>query len=611
MKKILSLFVAVMLLFTTLTITSFAADTATVTVVGADGAVGDTVSLKVKLNTSGPVNTIALKSFEYNKEVLEFVGFADYSYLTDNKALPETLMTDPVFASFALKNSVVFDSSNEDIISLEFKVLKEQKAEVLFVPVVKDNTLEYDVTIAPAEVNASAGVIDITSVELDKTTASLTVGENLTLKATINPSDATSTSVTWSSDNESVATVSNLGKVEAKKAGTAVITAKAGDHEASCTITVKAKQQSSSGGGSSSGSSSGSTVVRPSTGTSTGSSEGNSDSDKTTNTDTAILDSAELNNKDSVSIWFENASANVTADVKDINNLSVSLKIADIELDNNVANNVLGNPLSITVDAKNTDGESVGIVVKLDIASENEAYAYVIDKMGNLARCESVYNKDKAQVEIKAVENNTIIVLSAKKPESFTDAAGRWSQAEIEKANDRGLANGRGNGIFEPSGNLTRHESNKLHMNIVNAVKADLAKDDTKSVDTSNDNWAYESDLWAVQVGISNGTSRLDDGTVVMSGENNITRQDYITSIYRMMKLVLGDVAINGEAIEFADAANIADYAKDAIAYLSSLGIVKGSQADAGVLVNPTSQITREEAVAILNRVYDAILALN
>jgi len=80
---------------------------------------------------------------------------------------------------------------------------------------------------------------------------------------------------------------------------------------------------------------------------------------------------------------------------------------------------------------------------------------------------------------------------------------------------------------------------------------------------------------------------------------------------YRMMKLVLGDVTQNGNAIEFADSDSVSDYAKDAIAYLSSLSIVKGSQTDTGLLVNPTSQITREEAVAILNRVYDAILALN
>jgi len=148
-------------------------------------------------------------------------------------------------------------------------------------------------------------------------------------------------------------------------------------------------------------------------------------------------------------------------------------------------------------------------------------------------------------------------------------------------------------------------------MNIVNAVKAELTLDTSKAVDTASDNWAYESDLWAVQVGISNGTGSLDDGTIVVSGGDNITRQDYITSIYRMMKLVLGDVTQNGNAIEFADSDSVSDYAKDAIAYLSSLSIVKGSQTDTGLLVNPTSQITREEAVAILNRVYDAILALN
>ena len=77
----------------------------------------------------------------------------------------------------------------------------------------------------------------VTSVTLNKTTASLKVGETLTLSATVNPSDATDKTVTWTTSDATVATVSN-GVVTAKKLGTATITAKAGEKTASCTITV-------------------------------------------------------------------------------------------------------------------------------------------------------------------------------------------------------------------------------------------------------------------------------------------------------------------------------------------------------------------------------------
>lgn len=76
--------------------------------------------------------------------------------------------------------------------------------------------------------------VNVTSVKVSKTSATLGVGESLTIKATVTPSAA----ATWSSSNTSVATVVN-GKITAKKAGTAVITAKAGTKSATCKITVK------------------------------------------------------------------------------------------------------------------------------------------------------------------------------------------------------------------------------------------------------------------------------------------------------------------------------------------------------------------------------------
>ena len=78
-----------------------------------------------------------------------------------------------------------------------------------------------------------------TGVALDKTAISLDVGSSDTLTATVSPADAEGKSVTWSSSDGSVATVSN-GVVTAVGAGTATITVKtnAGGYTASCTVTV-------------------------------------------------------------------------------------------------------------------------------------------------------------------------------------------------------------------------------------------------------------------------------------------------------------------------------------------------------------------------------------
>ena len=85
--------------------------------------------------------------------------------------------------------------------------------------------------------------IAITGISLNKSTTSITEGESETLTATITPSNTTGDkTVKWSSSNEAVAAVDSNGKVTAKKAGTAVITATSSNRKtASCTVTVKQK----------------------------------------------------------------------------------------------------------------------------------------------------------------------------------------------------------------------------------------------------------------------------------------------------------------------------------------------------------------------------------
>ena len=69
----------------------------------------------------------------------------------------------------------------------------------------------------------------VESIVLLPTSNTLKVGETTTLIATVSPQNATNSSLTWSSSDESVATVDNNGKVTAVSAGEVEITAIAND----------------------------------------------------------------------------------------------------------------------------------------------------------------------------------------------------------------------------------------------------------------------------------------------------------------------------------------------------------------------------------------------
>ena len=76
------------------------------------------------------------------------------------------------------------------------------------------------------------------SITLSQSNAILMKGESLTLTATVAPEDAADKTVTWSTSDESIATVDDYGVVSAHQEGTVTITATAGSKMAVCVVVV-------------------------------------------------------------------------------------------------------------------------------------------------------------------------------------------------------------------------------------------------------------------------------------------------------------------------------------------------------------------------------------
>ncbi len=92
---------------------------------------------------------------------------------------------------------------------------------------------------ATCAVTVTTKVIPVTGISIEEgATAEVEEGKTVALTAKVQPDNATDKTVTWTSSNKAIATVAD-GVVTGVAAGQAVITAKAGDKEATCTVTVK------------------------------------------------------------------------------------------------------------------------------------------------------------------------------------------------------------------------------------------------------------------------------------------------------------------------------------------------------------------------------------
>ena len=166
------------------------------------------------------------------------LGYADYSFVvqaTDaNIVKPAenpadtTALTKEVETAKALAEN---DYTKESWTAMQTEL---QEAEELLA---REDATQAEVDEALEHLKAAEAALVKVTVTLDKTSATVYTGKTVTLKAASND---TAKTVTYTTSNKAVATVSSTGVVKGVKAGTAVITANCGNATATCKVTVKA-----------------------------------------------------------------------------------------------------------------------------------------------------------------------------------------------------------------------------------------------------------------------------------------------------------------------------------------------------------------------------------
>ena len=198
-------------------VTAIKAGTTTITVTTDDGNMTATCKVTVR------AKSISVESVSLNMNSIEL-------YEGDGITLRATVKPDN-----ATNKGVTWSSSNKAVATVADGKVTAIKAGTTTITVTTDDGNK----TATCTVTVSSTSVPVESISLDKTYIEIKPGEEVSLKATIYPSNATNQKLIWSSSDKTVAKVSD-GRITALKTGKAVITVMSedGNISASCNIKV-------------------------------------------------------------------------------------------------------------------------------------------------------------------------------------------------------------------------------------------------------------------------------------------------------------------------------------------------------------------------------------
>ena len=367
--------------------------------------------------------------------------------------------------------------------------------------------------------------VPATGITLNHSTLSLAVGGSVALTATLTPENATD-AVVWSSNNTGIAEVSNNGTVTAKALGTATITATVGSYTATCEVTVAV----------------------PVTGVSL--------------------------NKATMSLTAGSTgtlTATITPENATNKNLTwTSDNEAVVAVSDGVVSAVAAGTANITVTTADGSKTATCVVTVTRRSSSSSRPSYPIttpDKTEN----------GSVTVTPKSAKRGSVVTITV-----TPDAGYVLDKLTVTDKDGKDVA-------------LTK-KSDTEYTFVMPAGKVEITPSFVKQaeepsrvfVDVKTGDYFYDAVLWAVEKGITNGTS-----AETFSPEAPCTRAQIVTFLWR----AAGSPVVN-YAMDLSDVAGDAYYA-EAVRWALSEGITTGTSADQ---FSPDATCTREQAVTFLYR---------
>lgn len=459
----------------------------------------------------------------------------------------------------------------------------------------------------------------VTDVSLNKTSLTLTEGGSETLTAIITPDNASNKSLTWSSDNQNVATVEK-GKVTAVGAGTAQITVTTEDGEktAACTVTVTAKTYSLSVdpatlnfGSITEG------EARPAaqevTITNTGNQTVTLNPPAAENFEIGKLSETTLEPDETAAFTIQpkdnlpRGSYSEQITITDSNNVMLKLTASftvkeppytgkySYELSTSV-----GDHGSLTVDRYATEGEKVTITVTPDDA-------YKLDDLSVTAGGKEVtltaggdgtfsFTMPSADVKITATFAKDPDWTEPEEPATdvsdiFLDIApNAWYKDAVQYAYAGGLMTGVSANEFAPEATTTR----AMIVSMLARLEGVTSAESAGFADVAANDWYATAVNWAAASGITSGTG---DGN--FSPNTAITREQLAAILMNYAQYKGQDVSARATLDTYNDATAISSWANDVMSWAVAEGLLTGVTADT---LQPQGAATRAQVAAILQR---------
>ena len=185
----------------------------------------------------------------------------------------------------------------------------------------------------------------------------------------------------------------------------------------------------------------------------------------------------------------------------------------------------------------------------------------------------------------------TELIVNVNGAEMFDDVnAGAWFFAGADYAVEKGLMNGVGKNLFNPNGKLTRAQLVTILYRVAGSPETAYTG---KFKDVPEGQWFTKAVEWAAAQGIVTG---YDGGIFKPNGF--ISREQIATILFRAE----GEPTVDGGKLDFPDAETAHDYAKDALIWATSKGLINGVKSGDITYLKPLDTATRAQFATIAQR---------